>query len=88
MAVLRPAVLEAGVEMEEQLVRPGSSFDGKTVKTSGLRGRRGRILIAIKRLDGTLAFDPEEDAPIGAGDTLITLSRREHEGGPDAFALS
>ena len=88
LAVLRPAALDADVEMEEELVRPGSSFDGKTVRTSGLRDRRGRILVAIKRRDGSFAFDPADDAPIGAGDTLITLSRRVHEKGSDALALS
>lgn len=87
-AVLRPAVLDADVEMDEQLVRAGSALDGTTVKTSGLRERRGHILVAIKRHDGSLAFDPEDDAPIEAGDTLIMLSRREHDGGRDAFGLS
>jgi voltage-gated potassium channel len=86
-AVLRPAMIDGELEMEEQLVDEGSALDGKTVGTSGLRGRRGHILVAIKRRDGRLAFDPEDDAPVDAGDTLITLSRREKEGG-DAFALS
>jgi voltage-gated potassium channel len=87
-AVLRPAASEAqvDVEMEEQLVHAGSSFDGKTVRTSGLREHRGHILVAIKRRDGSLAFDPGDDAAIGAGDTLITLSQREHQKGPGAFA--
>jgi voltage-gated potassium channel len=86
--VLRPAVVEADVEMKEQLVGAGSSYDGKTVKTSGLREHRGDILVAIKRPDGSLAFDPGDDAPIGAGDTLITLSRRQHQEGSGAFAHS
>jgi voltage-gated potassium channel len=87
-AVLRPAASEAqvDVEMEEQLVHAGSSFDGKTVRTSGLREHRGHILVAIKRRDGSLAFDPGDDATIGAGDTLITLSQREHQKGSGAFA--
>ena len=76
-AVLRPAVLDADLQMEEQLVRPGSPLDGKTVGTSGLRSRPGLILVAIKRPDGHLAFNPEDDAPVGAGDTLITLGSRE-----------
>jgi voltage-gated potassium channel len=86
-AVLHPSVLDADLEMEEQLVDPGRALDGKTVGTSGLRARRGHILVAIKRRDGRLAFDPEDDAPVDAGDTLITLCRRGKEGG-DAFALS
>ena len=46
------------LRMEEQLVRPGSALDGKTVGTSGLRSWRGLILVAIKHRDGHLAFDP------------------------------
>jgi voltage-gated potassium channel len=81
-AVLRPAVLDADLQMEEQLVRPGSPLDGKTVGSSGLRARAGRILVAIKHPDGQLAFNPEDDAPVAAGDTLITL------GSGDQVALS
>jgi voltage-gated potassium channel len=80
-AVLCPTVVEADLQMEEQLVPPGSPLDGKTVGSSGLRGRRGRILVAIKRPDGRLAFNPEDDAPVAAGDTLITLGNREPTGG-------
>jgi voltage-gated potassium channel len=97
-AVLRPAVLDfiqdatmtghPDLQMEEQLVRPGSSLDGKTVGTSGLRSRLGLILIAIKRRDGRLAFNPEDDAPVVAGDTLITLGSRQQLGLADAMAVS
>lgn len=86
-AVLRPAVLDliedvagqehADLRMEEQLVRPGSLFDGKTVGTSGLRSWRGLMLVAIKHRDGRMIFDPDDDAPIAAGDTLITLGHQE-----------
>jgi voltage-gated potassium channel len=96
--VLRPAVLDLiedatrnghpDLQMEEQLVRPGSSLDGKTVGSSGLRSRLGLILVAIKRRDGRLAFNPEDDAPVVAGDTLITLGSRAQLGLADALALS
>jgi voltage-gated potassium channel len=97
-AVLRPAVLDfvedatrkgdADLQIEEQLVRPGSPIDGKTVGTSGLRSTLGLILVAIKHADGQLAFNPEDDAPVAAGDTLITLGRREQLGRADALAFS
>jgi voltage-gated potassium channel len=97
-AVLRPAVLDfiedaawkrdAGLQLEEQIVGPGSPLDGRTVGTSGLRSRLGLILVAIKRADGRLAFNPDDDAPVAAGDTLITLGSREQLGGADALALT
>jgi voltage-gated potassium channel len=86
-AVLRPAVAEADLQMEEQLVPAGSPLDGKTVGSSGLRARRGRILVAIKRPDGQLAFNPEDDVPVAAGDTLITLGSRQPSGGAHAPAV-
>jgi voltage-gated potassium channel len=97
-AVLRPAVLDfieeatwkghPDLQMEEQLVGPGSRLDGGTVGTSGLRSQVGLIVVAIKHPDGQLAFNPEDDAPVAAGDTLITLGNREQLGRADALALS
>jgi voltage-gated potassium channel len=97
-AVLRPAVLafieeatwkgHSDLQMEEQLVGPGSPLDGRTVGTSGLRTQLGLILVAIKHRDGRLAFNPADDDPVAAGDTLITLGRREQLGRADALALS
>ena len=91
-AVLRPAVLDLiedatgkrdpDLQMEEQLVSPGSPLDGKTVGASGLRSRLDFILVAIKRRDGHLAFNPADDAPVAAGDTLITLGPRQSCGLP------
>jgi voltage-gated potassium channel len=96
-AVLRPALLDfieeatgkrhPDLRMEEQLVGPGSPLDGKTVGTSGLRSRVGLVLVAIKRPDGSLAFNPDDGAPVAAGDTLITLGNREQLGRADALAI-
>jgi voltage-gated potassium channel len=89
-AVLCPAVLDLiedttgrgrpEVRVEEQLVRPGSPLAGTTVGASGLRSRPGLILVAIKHRDGRLAFDPGEDTPVAAGDTLITIGSLEAAG--------
>ncbi|HEY7374234.1 MAG TPA: NAD-binding protein [Polyangia bacterium] len=101
-AVLRPAVFDfledlvgeghpdlefPDLRMEEQVVQSNSPLAGTTVGASGFHSRRGLILIAIKHSDGQLAFDPEDDARIIAGDTLITLGRREQYGRADARAL-
>jgi voltage-gated potassium channel len=87
-AVLEPTVLDSievatrkeflDLQMEEKAVRPGSPLDGKTVGASGLRSQPGLILVAIKHPDGHLAVNPGNDAPVAAGDTLITLSARRH----------
>jgi voltage-gated potassium channel len=97
-AVLLPTVLDlmedaagrrhADLQLEEQLVHAGSPLDGKTVGNSGLRSRLGLILVAIKRRDGQLAFNPGDDARVAAGDTLITMGRREQLGRADALAVA
>jgi voltage-gated potassium channel len=87
-AVLHPAVIDAQLEVKEELVAPGSPLDGKTVGACGLRDHRGHILVAIRRLDGQVTFDPEDDAPVATGDTLITLSRRTRLSRTDALALA
>jgi len=83
-AVLRPAVLDfielatrkeyPDLQLEEQHVLPAGPLDGVTVGGSGLRSHAGFLLVAIKRHDGHLSFNPENDALIAAGDTLITLT--------------
>jgi voltage-gated potassium channel len=87
-AVLHPAVVDADLQMEEQLVLPGSPLDGKTVGQCGLRARRGRLLVAIRRRDGRVAFNPDDDAPVSAGDVLITLESGERLDGAGARAFS
>jgi voltage-gated potassium channel len=87
-AVLQPTVLDfielatrkelLDLQMEEQSVRPGSPLDGKTVGASGLRSQPGFILVAIKHPNGHLAVNPDNDAPVAAGDTLITLCATRH----------
>jgi voltage-gated potassium channel len=87
-AVVRPSVLDLvdaatshvypDLQMEERLVGPGSPLDGNTLGSSGLRALPGLIVVAIKHPDGHVAFNPGNDAPVAAGDTLITLSVAAH----------
>ena len=98
-AVLRPAVLDF-IE-DATWKEPPRPADGRAARRSravrstarrsgrsGLRSRSGLILVAIKRQDGHLAFNPDDDAPVAAGDTLITLGSREQLGRADALALT
>ena len=93
-AIVQPAVssLLEGVsargrpdlQLEEEVVDPGSPLAGKTVGTCGLRRPAdGRILVAIKHHDGRLAFNPGDDDCVGAGDVIITVRSGPLQGGPD-----
>jgi voltage-gated potassium channel len=86
-AVLRPAVMDfielatrsehLELQIEETGVQPGSSIAGRTVRDSGLRRELGVIVVAIKKPDGRMQFNPDSDLRIEAGDVLITLGHRQ-----------
>jgi voltage-gated potassium channel len=87
--VLRPSALDARLQMREETVRPGDPLDGQTVGASALRDRGGPLLAAIRHRDGRLAFNPEDDERVEAGDIVITLDRRPQQDrldGPTASA--
>ena len=86
-AIMRPTVttfmelaLTEGVEwsMEEVRVGEGSSLAGVALKDSGIRQQFDLILVAIKRADGEMLFNPTLETVILAGDTLIALGMRKH----------
>ena len=86
-AILRPTVttfmelaLTEGLEwsMEEIKVGAGSSLVGVALKDSGLRQKLDLILVAIKRGDGEMLFNPTLETPILAGDTVIALGMRRN----------
>jgi voltage-gated potassium channel len=64
------------LQIEEAEVRPGSSLVGSTLKTSPVRRELGVIVVAIKKKDGKMAYNPASDATLEAGDLLIALGRR------------
>lgn len=85
--ILRPTVvtfmelaMTEGVEwsMEEIVVGPSSSLVGVALQDSGIRQRLDLILVAIKRADGEMLFNPSHETQILAGDTLIALGMRKH----------
>jgi voltage-gated potassium channel len=86
-AILRPTVttfmelaMTEGVEwsMEEVRVREGSPLAGVALKDSGLRQKLDLILVAIKRADGEMLFNPTLETTIQEGDTLIALGLRKN----------
>jgi voltage-gated potassium channel len=85
--ILRPTVTtllelaftdELEWSMGEIKVGAGSSLVGVALKDSGLRQKLDLILVAIKRMDGEMLFNPTLETPILAGDTLIALGMRRN----------
>jgi voltage-gated potassium channel len=87
-AVLRPAVVDfielatrtehLDLQLEETLLQPGSQLAGQNLRASRLRQDLGVIVVAIKKADGRLVSDMTGDVVLEAGDTLITLGKRQN----------
>lgn len=87
LAVLRPAVMDfielatskehLELQMEEAEIEDGSSLVGSSLKDSKIRQDLGIIIVAIKKPDGRMVFNPAPETAIAAGDVLITLGHRE-----------
>jgi voltage-gated potassium channel len=86
-AVLRPAVMDfielatrsehLELQIEETGILAASRLAGRTVRDSGLRRELGLIVVAIKKPDGRMLFNPDSDQAIEGGDVLITLGHRQ-----------
>ena len=65
------------VEIEEVPVSENSSVVGKTLVDSLIRRQEGVVILALKRSDGVMAFNPPPDAVIRAGDCLIAIGESD-----------
>ena len=72
---------ELDLIMEELLVSPDSRLKGKNLINSEIRKKYDVIVVAIKRQDGSMLFNPRPDTIILAGDILIVLGASEHIAG-------
>jgi voltage-gated potassium channel len=85
-ALLRPNVAEfidfathdpgTGMGMEEIRVGPNSKLADVALVDSGIRKELDLIIVAIKKADGTMLFNPASHTTIQIGDTLIALGQR------------
>jgi voltage-gated potassium channel len=88
-AVLRPSVVDfielatrsdhMALQIEETEVHAGSVLCRKPLRDTGLRQTLGLIVVAIKRPDGKMIFNPAPEAEIIEGDLLITLGPKSQQ---------
>lgn len=86
-ALLRPTVYDfvdiatqrGGLELmfEEMAIGSGSRLDGVSVKDSDIRKHFDVIVIAIKKADGAMVFNPGPDSVMHGGDVLICLGNHD-----------
>lgn len=65
------------LRMEEVNILEGSSLSGVKLKDSQLRTRLNIIIVAIKKKDGRMVFNPSSETEIISGDVLISLGSKE-----------
>jgi voltage-gated potassium channel len=76
----RPAVVDfvdmvtvaPDLRLEEIIVRPGSSLDGRTVDEA-TSSRPGVMIVALKAREGELVASPDPATRLGAGDLVVAL---------------
>jgi voltage-gated potassium channel len=81
--VLRPHVLDfidsafgserMDIQIEEIRIPDHSSLTGKTLESAEIRKRTGVMIVALKKIDGTMTFSPAADEVLCAGDHLIAI---------------
>jgi len=86
--VLRPSVTSfldlvfaynrKDIQMEEIPVSKSSSLINIMLKDSGIRERFNLIIIAIKKNNGEMLFNPPFETIIAAGDTVIAMGKSEN----------
>jgi len=66
------------IQMEEMPVHSSSDLINVMLKDSGIRQQFNLIIIAIKKPDGNMLFNPSFEAIIEAGDTMIAVGQEEN----------
>ncbi len=83
MGIIKPAVMsflevamdqsELNVELEEVQVAENSEYTGKKLMDTDIRRELNLIIIAVKKQDGLMVFNPGPDTVIEDNDTLIAM---------------
>ena len=85
-ALMKPAVadfmdsiaaenLDLGFEQLE--VMPGSVYSGRKLRFTNIRSELDVVIVAMRRKNGQMIFNPSGDAIIEAGDILVAIGKAE-----------
>jgi voltage-gated potassium channel len=87
-AILRPSVIDflelaftdegTDINIEEIPVNASSRLIDRTLQESGIRRNFNLIIIAVKKADGSMFFNPLAETKIEADDTLITVGEHKN----------
>lgn len=65
------------ISIEQVRVSAGSEVAARTIREMQLRRNMGVIVMAIRRHDGNMLFNPPADTSVEAGDYLIVMGKQE-----------
>ena len=68
---------QLGLKMEEAIVSTKSSFVGKTLVESHIRQDYGVIIVAIKKPNGEMIYNPLPTEKLGGGDVIVVIGKKE-----------
>jgi voltage-gated potassium channel len=74
------------LQIEEIALHAESRLIGNSLKTSPIKSELGIIIVAIKRPDGSMLYNPMPEAELGSGDVLIALGHRQQLDRLDAMS--
>ncbi len=66
------------IQMEEIHISPKSKIINIMLKDSGIRQKHNLIIIAIKKKDGEMLFNPSFETFMEEGDTVVAMGRASH----------
>ena len=85
-ALLKPAIADfmdsivaesLDLVFEEVAIDAESPYAGKLLKDTNIMSELSLIVVAVRRKDGELAFQPKGDTMIQGGDLLIVIGKAE-----------
>ena len=65
------------LEIEQLPIAPGSMLSSKTLEQAQLGRNYGVIVLAVRRKDGAMQFNPQADLRLEDGDVLIAMGERQ-----------
>ena len=87
MGVLKPTVVsflevvmdhkDMNIELEEIVVEDSSRYIDKKLIETDIRKALNLIVVAIKKSDGSMVFNPGSETAVETQDTLIVMGRRD-----------
>jgi voltage-gated potassium channel len=66
------------IQIEEVVVEAGSALANKTIKDADIIEKNGVLIVALKKKNGKILFNPPDNNLIGVGDKLAVIGEPEH----------